>query len=148
MMVRRPPELSQPPDAAKLLDVVTYFYLRSSDFNGISAGQLTIALATTWAALVEPLRYLIENDKAGVLYADTALNSHIIRLGFEPKDVQIRKLESADLHHTCVYPRPAHLREVVDSSDYASQPYVLALALGEPQLAFRTFDLVRPRDLP
>jgi hypothetical protein len=132
---------SQALNAGKLLDVVTHFYLRSNDFNGISAQQLSTAFGTTWEALYEPLCQLIEDERAGVLYADTALNSHIIRLGFEPKDVQVRKLKTADLHHTCIYPRPTHLNTVVKPTDYASRPYCLALALGEPQLAFRAFDL-------
>lgn len=40
-----------------------------------------------------------------------------------------------------VYPRTTHLKSVVDSSDYIGRPYVLELALGHPQLSFRSFDL-------
>ena len=39
------------------------------------------------------------------------------------------------------YPLPKHLEAVVDHSQYAGQPYALALALGEPQLTRHAFDL-------
>ena len=68
-------------------------------------------------------------------------NTHIIRLGFEPEEVQIEKLPNPEPIHTCIYPRPLYLREVVDPLKYATEPYKLCLALGEPQLAYRVFDL-------
>ena len=132
---------AQAVDPDKVLDVVTCHYLQSRDFNGMSARDLATGLNVPWDSLHEPLRQLILAEKAGVLFADSAINSHINRTGFEAHDVQIKKLTSADVHHTCVYPRPAHLNKVVDPVDYSARPYCLCLALGEPQFAFRAFDL-------
>jgi len=124
-----------------VLDVVTCFYLDSRDFNGISASGLTDELGVTWDDLHEVLAESIEEDIIGVLYSDTELNTHIIRTGFEPKDRQIAKLSTKELHHSCIYPRSTHLEKVVDRSKYVDRPYVLCLALGEPQLDYRSFDL-------
>ena len=43
--------------------------------------------------------------------------------------------------YACAYPTRVHLKGVVDSSNYAGRPYALEIALGEPSLAIRTFDL-------
>src|SRR5262249_3700336 len=70
-----------------------------------------------------------------------AINPHVIRVGFEPKETQIAKLAATDLHQTCIYPRPRYLAAVVDTARYTREPYKLCLALGEPQLTHRSFDL-------
>ncbi|MCK4822055.1 AAA family ATPase, partial [bacterium] len=41
----------------------------------------------------------------------------------------------------CIYPRPKHLKTAVNRMQYDGEPYRLYLALGEPQLAYRSFDL-------
>ncbi|MEK7452419.1 MAG: hypothetical protein AAB664_03700, partial [Patescibacteria group bacterium] len=41
----------------------------------------------------------------------------------------------------CVYPSKSHLATVVDARTYDGRPYTLALALGEPQLAYRALHL-------
>jgi hypothetical protein len=128
-------------DLQDVLTVVTHYYLKSGDFNGISARELAATLKVDWSVLHSPLQQLIAEGKVGVLFADTMHNTHIIRLGFEPEEVQIGKLATVDLFHTCIYPRPLHLRAIVDPAKYSTEPYKLCLALGEPQLAYRVFDL-------
>lgn len=124
-----------------ILLAVTSYFLSSGDFNGISAARLIQELGATWNEIRASLQELIEEDSIGVLYAEFELNTHIVRLGFPPIDVQVSKLDTDDIFHTCVYPRPNHLQKVVDVSQYQGQPYKLCLALGEPQLAYRSFDL-------
>ena len=124
-----------------VLEVVTRFYLDSRDFNGIPASGLTEELGVEWQDLNDILADLIDKDKVGILYSDAELNTHIIRTGFEPKDRQIAKLVTKELHHSCIYPRPSHLEQVVDRSKYIDRPYVLCLALGAAQLDYRSFDL-------
>jgi hypothetical protein len=46
-----------------------------------------------------------------------------------------------NLEHTCIYPSAKHLKKVVRPSKYKGKPFTLLLALGEPQLAFKVFDL-------
>lgn len=125
----------------ELLEKVALFYLNSGDFNGIPAATLVAQTEIEWSKLCDTMRELIEAGLVGVLFSDLELNTHVLRTGFPPKEVQISKLITRELHHTCIYPRPKFLEGFVDRSRYAGEPYTLCLALGEPQLAFRVFDL-------
>lgn len=125
----------------RILQEITSFYLESRDFNGIPAIKLTETLGIGWKEMRDSLQELIEADLVGVLYSDAQDNTHILRTGFESKVVQISKLPTDELFHTCLYPLPKHLNRVLDVSGYTSEPYKLCLALGEPQLAYRSFDL-------
>ena len=125
----------------KILQIVTTHYLESGDFNGISALELSAETGVEWSEMRDVLQELINEDLIGILYSEFEPNTHILRTGFPPKDIQISKLDTEDLFHTCLYPLPTHLQKVVDRSKYTNEPYKLYLALGEPQLAFRAFDL-------
>jgi hypothetical protein len=125
-----------------LLDDITKYYLESDDFNGISLGFVRKKHGEKWPDLLEILRDLVNRDLVGVIFSDVELNPHIIRTGFEEKEIQIAKLAKVkDFSHTCLYPRPTHLEVVVNPEKYAGKPYNLALAMGAPQLSFRSFDL-------
>ena len=124
-----------------VLIVVTRHYLKSADFNGISAIELSAALKTPWANLVEPLSTLIANEQVGILGEGTDIDTHVLRMGFPSREMQLAFLGRPPSPHTCIYPRLKHLAKVVDPSKYSDKPYRLALALGEPQLAYRVFDL-------
>ena len=124
-----------------ILKVVTDFFLSSRDFNGIPAKTLFDKFESKWQGFYKPLCQLIEDDLAGVIYADVHINPHIIRTGFEKKENQIEKLIMYNLQQACIYPRPKHLENVVSRDQYEGKPYRLYLALGEPHLAYRSFDL-------
>lgn len=125
----------------KILEEITEFYLSSGDFNGIPMRVLKSKLDAEWEDLRPHLEALINEDKICVLDPGTDINPHVMRIGYEPKDKQIAKLENPNSYHTCFYPLPKHLEQVVDSREYAGRPYELELALGAPQLAHRAFDL-------
>lgn len=125
----------------KILQAITTHYLESGDFNGIPAINLSAELGVKWNELSSVLQELIEEDLIGILYSDFEVNTHILRTGFPPKDVQISKLGTDDLFHTCIYPLSKHLNHIVNPADYSGEPYKLCLALGEPNLAYRAFDL-------
>lgn len=124
-----------------VLIVVTRHYLKSPNFNGISAIDLATAVKTPWPALIEPLRTLVMNDQVGILGEGTDIDTHVLRMGFPSREMQLAQLDRPPSPHTCIYPRLKHLAKVVDPAKYADRPYRLALALGEPQLAYRVFDL-------
>jgi hypothetical protein len=124
-----------------LLEDVTSSYLNSGDFNGIRALELAHRLGQPWPDIKQIIAPLIEKELVGVLDEKSDINPAIIRIGFEPKDVQLKKLDDSNLDHTFIYPRTAHLKTAVDPFNYAGRPYVLELALGNPQLSFRSFDL-------
>jgi hypothetical protein len=125
-----------------LLREITDAFLGSNDFNGIPIAALMSKLGLKWPVVKDHLIELVGEERVGVLFGDTDVNPHIIRFGFEPVEVQLEKLEGAgDLSRACVYPRPNHLREVVDPAVYHDRPYTLALMMGKPQLSYRAFDL-------
>jgi len=124
-----------------ILKAVTTFYLESHDFNGIPAWTLSEKFKQDWALLKMVVRELIEDEMVGLIDTNTDVNPHIIRRGFEPKDIQISKLDSESPTHGCIYPTQKHLNSIVNPQDYESQPYKLCLALGVAQLAYRSFDL-------
>jgi hypothetical protein len=137
---RRRPKPKQTVES-RLLEKVTRVYLNSGDFNGIPILQLANEVGRPLQEIKGAASSLVERDLIGILDAKSDINPAIIRVGFEPKDIQLKKLESSDFKHTIVYPRPAYLQLVVDPSDYAGRPYLLELALGNPQLSFHSFDL-------
>lgn len=124
----------------RILNEVTDRYLASTDFNGTPIRQLSKQMSIRWADFSRITGELIRDQKLRILYSDTELNTHIIRLGFESIESQLARLSSADVH-ACAYPTPEHLTEVVDRSKYDGRPYTLSLALGTPQLSYKAVDL-------
>ncbi len=125
----------------EILSETATFYLSSSDFNGIEATELAKNFGVEWCELRGPICKLIKKNLVGIIYSDVHAVPHIIRTGFEKKEDQIRKLKSADSVQSCIYPSTKYLELVVDRNGYAGKPYQLLLALGEPQLSYRSFDL-------
>jgi hypothetical protein len=124
-----------------ILKTITAFYLKSHDFNGIPSWTLSEKFKQDWALLRIVVRELIEDEMVGLIDTNTDVNPHIIRRGFEPKDIQISKIDSKSSPDGCIYPTQKHLNSVVNPQDYEGKPYNLCLALGEAQLAYRSFDL-------
>lgn len=126
-----------------LVEEITDFYIRSSDFNGIPVRQIIARHKRTgYSGLKTVFLLLIQQDKISIVFGDHHPNPHIKALPDEPHEVQIEKLQNTDLlRNACVYPSASHLKSVVDISKYEGKPFTLRLALGEPQLAFESFDL-------
>jgi hypothetical protein len=122
-----------------ILEQITDFYLSSGDFNGLPGITLTKRFGSN--TLLRSLIELIEEDKASVVFGNVHPNPHIRALPDIPKEEQIRKLQARELSAACVYPLEKYLQEVIDRSEYENRPYILALALGSPQLDFKAFDL-------
>lgn len=127
--------------AEKVLNIVTDFYLNSHDFNGISIWNLQNELNQDWFFVRDIIKGLIKKELVGVIDEDADVNPHIIRVGFEPTNIQILKVEKDAPMHLCIYPRPKHLEQIVDRNKYNREPYKLCLALGEAQFKYRSFDL-------
>jgi hypothetical protein len=139
---RTPPELGR--SLAKdrfinIVDLITEFYLASHDFNGIALPQLSQRCNCTKDELVDALGEPIRQRHVGIVFGSDD-NPHIQRTGFREPEDQIARLAD-DFEWSCAYPRSTILSESVDAAQFNSEPYKLALALGEPQLAYRAFDL-------
>ena len=135
----------------RILNEITKFYLESLDFNGIQFKELIRRVkvshnefsdfSTKFIELLTILIELIRERKVGILCSPQSINPCIIELDFEPEREQIKRLLNREMQVSCLYPRPVHLEEVVNRSDYQDKPYTLDLALGSPQLDHRSFDL-------
>ncbi|MFH0943206.1 MAG: AAA family ATPase [Candidatus Beckwithbacteria bacterium] len=121
----------------KFLKEITDFYIKSRDFNGKPVIDLTLSITKSLPVIEK----LIREDLASINYGDRHPNSHI--LAFEPESIsaQLKKLKKIDLTYACLYPSKKHLSIVVDRSRYLGKPFALMMALGEPQFAFKVFDL-------
>jgi hypothetical protein len=122
-----------------VVDVITEFYLGSHDFNGIALPELARRCECTKSNLVDALAAPIRSEEVGIVFGSDD-NPHIQRTGFRDVEDQLTRLPD-DFQWSCAYPRTPLLTRAVDESHYTGEPYRLALALGEPQLAYRAFDL-------
>jgi hypothetical protein len=123
-----------------IVEKVTSFYLTSKDFNGMPASHLASRTAGDgWKDFVRPL---VRASRIEVVTTDIEVNPSIKRLPVPSVEVQLRALDEAtEPGWVCLYPHPSELASRVDRSKYEGKPYALALALGEPQLGHRGFDL-------
>lgn len=126
-------------DRNELLVEISDFYLESSDFNGIPVSTLIRKYGETEVRSV--LEQLIYDGLVSVVFGDYHPNPHIKALPSEPITEQIVKIKGERFRHACVYPTSSHLKNTVDSEEYTDRPFELCLALGEPQLAFKSFEL-------
>lgn len=124
-----------------LLNEIARYYLESGDFNGLPVRNLISGSGSDRHKLVKALVTLIEEGKVTVVFGDIHPNPYIRAFPDEPKENQIEKLNTLALDHACVYPLRDYLREVVAKADYEGKPFTLDLALGVPQLEYRSFDL-------
>lgn len=128
-------------DSEILLEEVAQHYLNSEQFNGITVGSLASKLGLQLSEITEALVPLINEGKLSVLFGDVHPNPYIRALPDESQENQIKKLITSGADYACVYPLPNYLRGVVDKAQYEGRPFTLELALGTPQLAYKSFDL-------
>jgi hypothetical protein len=124
-----------------VLNTVTECYLKSSAFKGMSIWTLLEEFKQDWISFKSIIRELIEDEMVGLIDVNSDQNPSINRTGFEPKDIQISKLDSDLPLDGYIYPSQKHLHSIVNPKDYEGQPYKLCLALGEKQLAYSSFEL-------
>src|SRR5207244_3708456 len=95
------------------------------------------------SAWMRALRALVREGRVSVVFGDRHPNAHVKALESEPSDEQLAKLqfEELQLQHVCAYPTEAHMATVIGPTDLQDRPFTRRLALGEPQLAFASFDL-------
>lgn len=119
----------------QLLARVTDFFLSSSGYNGLPARSLEVAETKLLAQLVE-------GELVSIVFGDRHPNPHILALPPEPAKKQVDQLVASGVTNACLYPTRRYLEGVVDPGAYEGRPYTLLLALGEPQLDYRAFDLM------
>lgn len=124
-------------DKISILKIVTDYYLNSRDFNGYAVRNLK-----TPKDLLKPLiKELIKEKQITVNFGEIHPNPHIKALESPPIVKQLENIKKLNLQNACLYPSKEHLNQIVDRSKYKRKPFTLLLALGEPQLAYRVFNL-------
>jgi hypothetical protein len=121
-----------------ILSLATDHYLATEDFNGLPGQVLLDSLGEECPPIVEAL---IREELLSLNFGIYHPNPHIKAFRARPADEQIATLRERGLDAACIYPERRHLERVVDQAPYQGRPYTLALALGDPELAYRAFDL-------
>lgn len=122
-----------------ILSLVTDHYLTSHDFNGLSGGELLAVVGEgEYRPIVEDL---IREEFLSLNFGNYHPNPYIKAFPARPADEQVAMLRERGLDAACLYPERRHLETVVHQEQYQGRPYALALALGEPELSFRAFEL-------
>jgi hypothetical protein len=124
-----------------ILDEVTYYYLESGDFNGITVAQLIEKLSVDDCSLRSGLIDLISNGWVNALSSEDCADLDVQAPGYQSAEQQVAKLSNADSDKTLIYPAAKVLSTFVVPANYTGCPYTLELALGEPPYSYRTFDL-------
>lgn len=121
----------------KLLNQISSYYLKSRDFNGLPTTTLDQPVFKNIPYIEE----LVNDGLVSINFGDRHPNPHI--LAFEPEsiDIQLEKLLKLGIEGSCLYPTRKYLANVVSKSKYSGRPFDLMMALGEPQLSFKSFDL-------
>jgi hypothetical protein len=122
-----------------LLAAITDCYLKSSDYNGISASFFLKRHEPSQVR--DAVAELLQDGLLSIVFGDYHPNPHIKALPSESVEEQLQKLRTEKFDLSCIYPTPKHLRSVVDASVFQGRPFELCLALGEPQLLHKSFDL-------
>ena len=141
-------------DKDNILAEITNHYLDSRDFNGIAITNLGVDFEKIKTVLAQ----LLNEEKVVLNFGDRHPNPHILAFKPESKEEQLKKLEALKFEEPifeeygplkmqtnsiscCVYPSRQHLKTVIETDKYQNKPFTLLLALGEPQLAYRAFNL-------
>lgn len=122
---------------SKILKQVSDYYLKSRDFNGTSVSNIKLQVQNYLPAIEE----LVREGLISLNFGDRHPNPHILAFEPEPTETQLEKIKKVGLKYVCFYPTKKHLIKIVDKSKYLGKPFALMLALGEPQLSYKAFDL-------
>lgn len=122
---------------ADVLRRIVEHYLGSPDFNGLAPEHLEIRKPS----LRKVVRELVIAGDVTINFGDGHPNPHI--QAFEPESIekQVEKLSTKGLAGACLYPSRASLSRTVDVQSFLDRPFTMRLALGEPQLTFKVFDI-------
>lgn len=141
-------------DEEEILKEIASHYFDSKDFNGFPITNLAEEFNKTKSLLAK----LVEEEKIVLNFGDRHPNPYILAFEPESKEEQLIKLKMLESKEPiyeeygtlkiqtnsilcCAYPSRKYLKEIVDLTKYQSRPFSLLLALGEPQLSYRAFNL-------
>lgn len=130
-------------EAEPILEKITADFISSAErdwFNGI-VGAALVPLVENTIQLREQLAALVADGRISCVFASTDVNMHIKRFAALPIDKQLALLKTEGLSDVCVYPTASTITARTDIARWNDRPFSKALALAEPQLAYRAFDM-------
>ncbi|TBN00920.1 hypothetical protein EYD45_13940 [Hyunsoonleella flava] len=133
------------------------FFVKSNDFNGIPLRQISDDLNIEYEKSIDLIKNLVQNDRITI---QSSSNPHIIYSRLYPIDIQLKILEDAkswtvttkkfgEISYSiessdfpiCLYPSPKMLTSDRNLDEFGEAIYSKALALAEPQLSPRFFEI-------
>jgi len=141
----------------QVFERILAFFIESSDFNGMPLRDVSREFRISYANSIQIVKKLVESNLVSI---QSSTNPHIIghkhhaiadqiHILSEAKNIKQKRekvgniviiVEETD-YPICLYPSQSVLRKSRDVSAISESYYTLALALGEPQLAFRFFEI-------
>jgi hypothetical protein len=109
-------------------------------FNGIVAASL-LRFEHDPERLRSHLGTLVNEHMISCVFACADVNMHIKRFPDLSIDRQYALLKTEDLQEFCVYPTGSEISKNIDVTQWNDRPFSKALALAEPQLTYRAFDM-------
>ena len=133
------------------------FFVESNDFNGIPLRNISKEFKIEYKDSIDLIKKLVIDNSVSI---QSSTNPHIIGLQHYPVESQLEILENAkditerikksgdilfSIENTkypiCLYPSQDYLKSKRDLSKFKSAEYTKLLALGEPQLSPRFFEI-------
>jgi hypothetical protein len=111
-----------------------------NSFNGLLAASL-LRFEDNPDRLRAHLASLVDEHKITCVFASVQVNMHIKRFADLPIDRQRALLKTEALQEFCVYPTGSEIVKNIDVTQWNNRPFSKALALVEPQLDYRAFDM-------
>lgn len=137
--------------------LVFSFFCDSSDYNGIPLRQVSQALSLDYEESIDLIKELVKSE---IISIQSSTNPHIIGFRHYPAKSQLEILEQAKSvkvekqllgnftiaveqteYPICLYPTPKFAKENRDVDKYGYAKYSVELALSEPQMSFRFFEI-------
>jgi hypothetical protein len=126
-----------------ILSAIVSAFIESAQgdsFNGLVAESL-LRFEGNPDRLRARLATLLDEHKITCVFACAELNMHIKRFPDLPIDRQRALLKTEDPKEFCVYPTCSETAKSIDITQWNDRPFSKALALAEPQLTYRAFDM-------
>lgn len=111
-----------------------------ASFNGLVAAPL-VRFEDNPDWLRAHLASLVDEHKITCVFASVQENMHIKRFTDLPIDRQRALLKTEALKEICVYPTGSEIVKNFDVTQWNNRPFSKVLALAEPQLAYRAFEM-------
>jgi hypothetical protein len=109
-------------------------------FNGLVAASL-LRFIDNADHLRAHLSTLADEQRITCVFSSTDVNMHIKRFHDLPIERQRELLKTEALNEFCIYPTASEISKNVDVTQWNNRPFSKALALAEPQLDYRAFEM-------